>query len=73
MVLLAHWWNRSWSTGRSRKDIWVELCDDGRYLVRWRGGSWHPDEGVCWRADKRSAWAAVRQLLSDGSDWQRVR
>ena len=52
-----------------RRDVWVELLDDGRYQVRWRGGEWTDRDGACWRTNKLAAWAAVMELLDDGSEW----
>jgi hypothetical protein len=71
---LAHWWNGSWGGPHVRRDVWVDLLDDGRYQVRWRGGEWTERDGVLWATDKPAAWAAVQELLDDagGGEWKRV-
>jgi hypothetical protein len=69
--LLAHWWNGQW--GRmARRDVWVELLDEG-YQVRIRGGDWRDEDGKSWTApDRLVAWRWVQELLKDGSSWTRV-
>ena len=49
----------------------MELLDDGRYLVRWRGGDWTDRDGT-FTGDRHAAWTAVRALISDGKAWRRV-
>lgn len=69
---LAHWWNGSWGGRYVRRDVWVERLDDGRYQVRWRGGEWRDRDGCLWRVERVDAWAAVRELIGDGTGWTRV-
>jgi hypothetical protein len=69
---LAHWWNGSWGGTYARRDVWVELLDDGRLQVRWRGGEWTDRDGTLWTDDKLKAWWAVRELIGDGTEWKRV-
>jgi len=69
---LAHWWNGFWGGKYVRRDVRVELLDDGRYQVRWRGGEWTDRDGCYRTGNKLQAWAAVRELIDDGEDWKRV-
>lgn len=71
MRVLAHWWNGA-PGGLPRRDVWVELLDDGRYQVRWRGGEWRDRDGQYRTPHKDIAWWAVQQLISDGDSWQRL-
>jgi len=55
-----------------RRDVWVELFDDGQYQVRWRGGEWTDRDGSFRTRNKLRAWWAVKELIDDGEDWKRV-
>ncbi len=68
---LAHWWNGRWG-GMTRRDVWVDLLDDGRYQVRWRGGAWRDRDGLWCGPNKHAAWATVRKLLADGGEWKKM-
>jgi hypothetical protein len=70
MRTLAHWWNGAWG-GMVRKDVWVELLDDGRYDVHWHGGDWRDRDGHYRTRDRHVAWWAVRELIGDGEGWIR--
>jgi hypothetical protein len=71
MEILAHWWDQQHGM-LARLDVWVEKLSDGQYQVRWRGGDWRDRDGSFRAPDRGDAWAAVRQLLDNGSDWQRI-
>lgn len=72
MQLVTHWWNGTWGT-MTRRDVWLEQLDDGRFQVRWRGGDWRDRDGRYITRSPKVAVAAVRALLSTGTGWRELR
>jgi hypothetical protein len=68
---LALWWNGSWGGKLVRRDVWVELLDDGRFQVRWRGAECTDRDGTLWTDNKLKAWSVVKELIGDGTEWKR--
>jgi hypothetical protein len=68
----AHWWNGAGDKA-ARRDIWVDLLPDGRYLVRWRGGDWQDRDGRHIYSTREAARIAVQALLKHEPErWRRV-
>lgn len=60
-------WNRHWA--------WLELLDDGRYQVRWRGGDWTDRDGSLRTGDSVAAVDALCELLNgdEVGEWREIR
>lgn len=65
---LASFWNGSWGSMTSRR-VWVDVREDGRYDVRWRGGDWRDRDGWL-TTDEDGMLDALAQLLDSNSEWK---
>jgi hypothetical protein len=58
----------------TRRDVWVDHMDDGRYQVRWHGGEWRDRDGSYRTTDKKVVWRILQGLIRQdgGEGWKRV-
>ena len=66
-------WNGLWGN-LTRRWVWLELLDDGRYQVRWRGGDFTDRDGSLRTSDSVAAVNALEQLLTTEviGEWREV-
>lgn len=66
-------WNGQWGAW-NRRWAWLELLDDGRYQVRWRGGDFTDRDGSLRTADSVAAVDALEQLLTTEviGEWREI-
>ena len=71
--VLGRYWNGCWGN-LNRRWAWLELLDDGRYQVRWRGGDFTDQDGSLRTADSVAAVDALDKLLTTEviGEWREV-
>jgi hypothetical protein len=70
-VIVYHWWNGSWGS-MTRRDVWLETLDHGRFLIRWHGGAWRDRDGRYTTSSPAAAEAAIRALLVADQSWKEI-